>query len=383
MKIGILTHYYHSTNYGGNLQAYALVHFLRENGIDAEQVSYQRSPDDYLFVGNNKQQNNLIRLIKKPFHLMKNYKAIYYNKMCICIRKRRRAILKFNDGQIPHSEEVYTKSNLQTLGKKYDLFITGSDQVWHPQAVCDAYLLNFPTKSPKISYAASFSTNKVEEKTKKYYKPCFEKMRAISVREKDAVQMVYDIASINAKLVVDPTLLLNKKEWDSIVEDISVKGSYMLCFFLGTEAAYRDAAKDLSTIWDLPIVSAPHLVQIVKADKNFGDSRLFALSPGQLLYIIKNADYVITDSFHITVFSIIFQKQFIAMARGDMGSRLETLTGLFDLSDRYYCGEPDSVVDYVKNLPIIDYSQINYDSFKDLQKSSRDFLLQNINSTQC
>ena len=131
MKVGIVTHYYKSENYGGNLQAYALCKVVEGLGHEVEQISLNRIKDKGIAFF-------LKRVIRKVLKFdIRNISNF---------RKRKKAFLKFNLEKIPHSKE-YSERTINQSADCYDAFITGSDQVWHPYAVCEAYLLTFVPKS--------------------------------------------------------------------------------------------------------------------------------------------------------------------------------------------------------------------------------------------
>ena len=209
MKIGIFTHYYESHNYGGNLQAYALVHYLRNLGYDAEQISYKRGKNDL----NSIKISFTKKIVRLPAHILRRMNSKFHkNHLPEEIKQRHEAIGAFNRN-IPHSRVINYK-NLAKIADEYDAFITGSDQVWHPNAVCDAYLLNFDIKNSKrIAYAASFSVNKIPQQFHTLYAESLAKFNAISVRENKGVEIVRDLIGRQAECVLDPTLLLTIAVW--------------------------------------------------------------------------------------------------------------------------------------------------------------------------
>ena len=366
MKIGILTHYYKSTNYGGNLQAYALVRFLRENGFEAEQVCYQRF-NDYLFGINPVSDNGLTEKAKRAVNLVRKYS----------IHKRERSVLRFNQNVIPHSSAVYSKDTLMEIGRNYDALITGSDQVWHPMAVCDAYLLNFPTTAKKISYAASFAVEDVDDRVAEYYRSCLECFDAISVRERKGQELIRKICGRESELVLDPTLLLSRAAWETIIEERAVQEPYLFCYFLDNDPDRRDLAERLARSKGLEIVSMPYLSGKNRADKHIGKYRFFDVSPGQLLYLIQHANMVLTDSFHITVFSILFEKEFFSLDRGRMGSRIQTLTDYFGLVNRF-CNSPEKkTIEYMNKISRSDRYTLSA-RFEDLKNQSKEYLITNL-----
>ena len=370
MKIGILTHYYNSRNYGGNLQAFALVRFLKKMGYSAEQIAYQRG-DDFLFADYVITRDSLYIMWTK--RLINSVRKFNDNK-------RTRALRKFNRNMIPHSKKIYTVDTIDQSLQEYDLLITGSDQVWHPNAVCDAYLLNFQVKSSvrKISYAASFAVDNLATNIQEYYRECFLNMDAISVREKEGVGLVKQTTGKDATLVLDPTLLLPRKEWDSITEDCNISGKYIFCYFLGDEKKYRELAKAFAMKKQCIIVTLPFLSGKVPSDKGFGEKRLYKVSPGQLLSLIKNAEYIITDSYHVSVFSIIYEKEFYALDRYGMGSRIKTLTEMFHIEDHFCDSEDKSRLSYIESLDKINYQSLNRNDYNNMLEISESFLKSNI-----
>ena len=365
MKIGILTHYYKSTNYGGNLQAYALAKFLCDRGFDAEQICYKRI-NDLLFGNRSCPQNIFITFAKQAVNWIRKWN----------INKRNMYIRQFNQDEIPHSRTVYTKDTLHALGDKYDLLIVGSDQVWHPKAVCDAYLLKFQTNAKRIAYAASFAVDFIEPEIADYYRDCLKQFNAISVRESEGQALVKRICGRNADLVLDPTLLLAKSDWETIIEPANIGSDYIFCYFLGNSMKQRSIAQQFADKIHLPIVNLPYLNGRNNVDRQFGKYRLFDVSPCRLLYLIQNAKFVFTDSFHATVFSILFGTRFFTFERNGMSSRLRTLTDIFNLQAHFCNDENKMTLDYL--VKMAEDMDISMDKFNLLRRQSEHFLMTNL-----
>ena len=180
MKIAIITHYYRSTNYGGNLQAYALCKFLNDNGYETEQISYCRGETK------NTIKRIALRTIKEPIKVLLNAKNNIFEVGLVL--RRNKAVRKFNKELIPHSRE-YTDTTIQESVRNYDVFITGSDQVWHPNAVTPAYRLDFvPKTKTKMSYAASIAMDSLEDKEIKVLANSLSTYTAISLRESNLIK---------------------------------------------------------------------------------------------------------------------------------------------------------------------------------------------------
>lgn len=325
MKVGIITHYYKSVNYGGNLQAYALCKFLEKKGYSAEQISYDIS----------KQQSVKTRLKLK----LRNLYFIHSPSFAINRAKRKKAILSFNENRIPHSKR-YNCDTIKDSVNDYGVFIVGSDQVWHPNAVCDAYLLDFvPSEKTKISYAASLAVNELSEDVMMRYKKSLACFDAISVREDKAKELLSGVVNKEIEVSVDPTLLLSRDEWDNVCSERQITENYLFCYFLGDDLSHRKLAREYAEQKNLKIVTLPNLKgKFRECDNGFGDCLLYNVSPSDFISLIKHSQMVFTDSFHATVFSLLYEKEFFAFERNtrqSMGSRLYTLTSMFGVQSRF------------------------------------------------
>ena len=349
------------------MQAYALCKVLKKLGHQAEQISFHRSVS-----------KNLKFRISESVTKFIASRHIYVNRQ---LRIRKKAIIGFNESVIPHSK-LYTEKNIQDSLEHYDAFITGSDQVWHPSAYCDAYLLSFvPNTKMKLSYAASIATDTLPDHLKKKYKKELDTFNAISVREDSAVQLLRSISIHDAVVTLDPTLLLDSEEWETILEPCPINEKYLFCYFLGDDLLERNVAKTYAVKRGLKIVTLPCLLgKFRRCDVDFGDYHLYDVSPGMMLSLIKNAEYVFTDSFHATVFSLIFKRQHFIFQRAgsqSMSVRIETLTKLFGTQD-YFCNTPDkATMEYVDSLSSIDYAE-TFIEYKKMKMNSVRFLQENL-----
>ena len=171
-KIGILTHYYNNSNYGGNLQAYALVKFLKEKGYLAEQVCFIPCFTEQKQIEGRSMLNRLISKMKRSiFHPCQELVVIpkrkRTNKTINPMEKRMVAVCDFNSNIIPHGTTIYDSNNICEANNEYDCFITGSDQVWNLNWYEPAFFLNFvEEKKKKISYAASMAMDNLTEEQK-------------------------------------------------------------------------------------------------------------------------------------------------------------------------------------------------------------------------
>jgi len=347
MKIGILTHYYNSTNYGGNLQAYALCKVLEELGHEPQQVQIDHAASyQNLLVPQKRGIRQKLKSLAKPVArlLIPSYRKKWQAKEATRQRLAS-AFFRFNRQMIPHSEKVYTKKNIREAVSQYDAFITGSDQVWNPIWYFPPFFLDFaPSTVPKLSYAASIGQSSLPAAVKERYQNHLKDFVGISVREEDAVILLKDIAPDKTEWVLDPTMLLTREQWQEVAEPASIEKPYVFCYFLGNDPASRSVARKYAVAKGLTLVTIPNATGLQNSyDKNFGDIRLTDPSPEAFLGLIAGADYVFTDSFHATVFSLVFERQFVTFPRqGHGSSRITSLLQLFAAENRF-CRNPEQL----------------------------------------
>lgn len=360
LKLGIITHYYKNINYGGVLQAFALCKALENMGFEAEQIAFDKSP--YMPVKNSSFKKKLNNIFCQPMVILKTLPVFVLNflkrkRLSFLLRNikyRENAFEEFSK-IIPHSKEVYNSDTIVNAEKEYDAFITGSDQVWNPKWYYPAYMLSFVSSNkPKISYAASLSARKLSEEQKQAYKKDLADYKAISVREKNAVELLKDIAPVQVECTLDPTLLLSRDDWNEVCSDRVIKQDYVFCYFLGHEKNQRVIAEKFAKSKKLPIVTLPYMVNgYNKNDRFFGNIKRYDISPFQFVSLIKHAKYIFTDSFHAAVFSGIYEKEYFVFGRDgneEMGTRIETLMALLKSENRF-CNTPERKnIEYIKTI---------------------------------
>lgn len=278
----------------------------------------------------------------------------------------------------------HLSKNYDTMKKiceegRYTDVLVGSDQLWLPvNIVADYYTLNFvPENVNKISFATSFGVSQIPEKYKEQYKKFLNRIENLSVREDAGVKLVKSLTDRDAKLVCDPTLLFNKEEWMAIQkEERLIKEKYIFCYFLGKTIEYRKFAERLKEKTGYKIVSLNHLDEYVKYSDQFADEAPFDIGPSEFLNLIRNAEFVCTDSFHGTVFSLINQKKFFVFRRYQnkskvsTNSRLDSLLKIVNLSDRMLNG--DEAVEGLMEKEI-DYEVVSH-KLEEFREESKEFL---------
>lgn len=336
MTIGILT-MHRVVNYGSALQTYALQRFLNEKGFESEII-------DFVFTNNP--------------HGLKNWLRYFIKRNFIGSIKFRR----FWEENYMLSKQCYkTKEELSDTSCKYDIYLTGSDQVWNPNHNGDELTFMFDfIKSPtaiKVSYASSFSTSAIPQRMEKKYSELLSLYSAISVREEKAVALIKRLTGKEAAWVCDPTLLVDKEAWTELAKKgrLKIKKPYVLFYIL--TYAYN------------PYPEIEHIIQQVQ-EKYKGCKFVFLngkvsdrrrhnsvvinnLSPYEFISLIENAEFVVTTSFHGTAFAINFRKPFYSIIQSNLllDDRMYSLLHRLGLDNRAVC--------YDKEL---NFEEMRYDS---------------------
>lgn len=339
-KIGIISLYYNNHNYGAQLQAYALVEFLSNHGFESEQICF------YRLKSTGEKMDRLFAKIRDgsiwKWVIGKVARTILFRQHNQVLRSR--AFQEFQQG-IPHSESVYGPEDISNALKIYDGFICGSDQIWNmgvnlPQP---EYMLSFvPSGRLKASYAASMPDINLTEEQRISVVNYLKDFTGVSVREDVTAEYLCSACGIDAKWVLDPTMLLDKIDWEKVsdesITELKDTENYIFCYFLGENKPIKALIKKFAKKRGLKLVTLPHLGKFKMSDLGFGDIELYDVSPRKFIALIKNADYVMTDSFHGSVFSYIFKTKFLCFERGqenNMQSRLYSILQVFNQPERY------------------------------------------------
>ena len=248
-------------------------------------------------------------------------------------------------------------SSKEELGKKcdenYSSVLVGSDQLWLPGNIAaDYYTLNFvPTTVNSIAYATSFGQSSLPKDSAKKATIFLKKIKHIGVREESGQKLVKKLAGRNVPVVCDPTLLFTGDEWMKIQKkEPIIKGKYILCYFLGNNPPHREFAEKLKKETGCKIVALTHLDEFVKSDEGYADETPYNIDPADFLNLIRNAEYVCTDSFHCSVFSILYKKEYYTFRRYNRNtsqstnSRLDTLFKITGIEGRLLAGD-EKIVD--------------------------------------
>lgn len=338
-KVGIIT-FHKAHNYGAFLQVYALQRQVEKLGNESFVINY----NDKNIIKSYKLfkfSKNPIKCMKLVLKSLKNYKRNKkrYDKFNSCINKKLNLTKDYN--------------SFDELAKNYpqlDSYITGSDQVWNSiitKGLQDSYTLNFGNKEiNRISYAASIGNSSLANNEEEKYKNKISNIDHISVREEEAKNILSKIIDKPINVVLDPTLLISKQEWENIIKEENVeneKQKYILAYVVEKNEEYVKIVNELSRKTGLKVI---HFASEDNGIENVIRSA-YTDGPFEFVNLIKNAEYVVCTSFHATVFSIIFNKKFFVVPHKKTGSRVTNLLNKMQIENRVvYTLEDFKNIDY-------------------------------------
>ena len=370
--VGLLTLDSRIYNYGGFLQEMALQDAINSLGYECEIIDYEVSQEFNTFSLKRGIKNFSFDKIKKK--LTKEKTILLSNPVSDLITKRKRAFDKYRAHNLVLSKKM-SYSDLHSIDLNYEQLVCGSDQIWNPDYNIPAFFLNFGRKDcRKIIYAASIGKGQLSCPEKKTYSKLLEFPDYISVREDSAQKLISSITEKNVELVLDPTLLHQQEYWMKKADDSSLNHrNYIFCYFLNLTDEKVKSANEFAKKNNCEVIAIPYLHnEVEKYTEKLEGKLLSEVNPADFLNLIRNAEAVITDSFHATVFSIIFQKDFWCFGRNagtyNMNTRLHTLLGYVEMQDRLI--EPDDL----KNKMHCTHVDIDLHNLKIEQKESIAFL---------
>lgn len=378
MKIGIIT-ILKVNNYGAELQAFALQRKLNAMGYDAEII-------DYLYYKNKGHKRERISMPTFPFPLKKRVKEILLpiveNVKSWSSRKahehRNEGFVAFHQRNTRFSEVQYTSySQLYSNVPEYDVYCVGSDQVWNPGCYTslNPYFLTFAPKGKKrISYGSSFGVSEIPENAKQYFQSALNGLDFIAVREQTGKGLVNSLTGREATVVVDPTLLLSKEEWSNVAKyDKVPEKDYLLIYDLRDSEIVTQTALHIAKERGLSVVRICKTASSQDNGSN-GILNIVDAAPDDFIGLFSKAKFVVTNSFHGTVFSNIFQKDFYSVlpCKRDNNSRVVDLLNRLGNQDRLvYEG------DKLPNIATVDWGAVR-EALKEYVKQSEQYLYESI-----
>ena len=359
-SVGIIT-MHRPISFGSSLQAYALQKKIQDLGFDCEIIDYQY-PNKL-----HKTKNNFIKLFLRTIaHYLLN---LFMGMPCVFERMRFK---RFRKNFLKLSQYYKNSDALVKCPPEYDIYCTGSDQVWNTNFTKrdTTFVLSFAKEKYKISYASSFAVDYIVEDCIKDFEKYLSQYSNISVRERSGVGLVKQITGKTATLVCDPTLLLPKEEWFPLANQsrINIQKPYLLVFIL--TYSYNPYPEVNRIIDEVQKKLGLHTV-ILSGNKydylRNNTTVIKSAGPLEFLNLFKNASFIITSSFHGVAFSANFEKPFLAVVdKSNKDSRLLSFLETIDLLDR--------AISYDEKNIQLDLTMPNINALESFRKMSADYL---------
>lgn len=378
-KIGIIT-IINVNNYGAELQAFALHHKLKLMGYDNEIINYlyYKNPEFIQEAASKPLIKTSIKNTLKDIALkwIDKYSAARYPKLAK-IRKER--FDSFHDKNTMISTTYNSYSALYNTRLNYDAYIVGSDQVWNPNNgtnIAPFFLTFAPKDAKKISYASSFGVGSVDKTYYSQYEEWLNNIDYLSTRESDGVNIIKEVTGRDALHVVDPTLLLSKEQWGELAIPYQSEKPYILFFVFKKNAFAEELAYKIQKNTGYQIIRVCKNEMPVESDDKILNIRDFG--PAEFLGLYQKASFVITTSFHGSIFSLIFEKPFytVTPASKNNNSRQQSLMHMVGLEDRLI--KEGNPVDLEK-MNTINFSKVNV-ILNEQIKNSVDYLVSSLES---
>ena len=327
MKVGILT-FHASHNYGAMLQAYALEAAVNVLGHEGHIIDFCPAVVRY--------GNCQINWTWSPRQFAKNMMFLLYATEW---KRKYDRFEQFKDRFFDLTEHFESDADLARNPPGFDAYITGSDQVWNTErGLNPVWLLNFVKNGRKIAYAPSFGTDEVSPRYYQVFRKHLALFYALSCREWQGTELIRQMAGLSAEHVLDPTLLLSAEQWGEIGVEPAIKKPYLLVYCLEESPEFMKL---------VPLVAGRTGLQVVlmsmAAVNRFRCAKIVIrdAGPAEFLGFFRNAAMICTNSFHGTVFSINFRKNFVSVPHTTRNSRLHSLLKLVGLEHRQLASAED------------------------------------------
>lgn len=368
-KIAIST-WYMPSNYGTGLQALALARYCELLGNKVYFVKDNRKKEE-----KNDGLNEQIQKVKKKLYKIASGEWNAQRKKRVEIEVRENLQQQFINDYISVFY-LNTDDDVKKINEKMDVFVAGGDQIWNPYVLEDINLLSFTSRTAhKISYGTSVGVADIPEKYREIYINNLSDFSKISVREMQSKKALQKFLDKKIEIVVDPTLLFDEKGWAFLLEKAKIDETYkskkyILCYFVGNRKSYWKYVEKIKKETGLEVVYLPIRYEGFKNPH----SLFVSASPAEFLWLIKNAEIICTDSFHATLFSIQFQKEFYVLKRfkdtsqESQNGRLSNLLKTINLFDRMIQNE-----NFYERKSEIDYKPV-MDKLEKERKFSQQWL---------
>lgn len=381
-KLALVTCYF-QLNYGSQLQAYATQLLFDKMGVPNETICIDGLRGE---INKAKYRYFLSRIldvntVKDKFATVKKVWAMKTKgeEFRANMAERKRMFDGFAQTMFYISKAYGSKAELGRAAHGYSAFVVGSDQLWLPSNIeADYYTLNFvPDDVPKIALATSFGISRLPKRQARKAAQFLKRIDYCSVREQSGQRIVKELADRDVPVVCDPTILFTAEDLATITEpERFVSEPYMFCYFLGNNPEQRELVRRFKRETGYKIVQLQHCDEFIKTDVGFPDIAPYNVGPKEFIRLIRDAEYVFTDSFHCSVFSMLHSKKFFTFRRYNSDStvstngRLYSLLSLAGLGNRLLKGNED--VHECMDMTI-DYGQV-HERLAKLRQSTKRFV---------
>ncbi|MFR9500376.1 MAG: polysaccharide pyruvyl transferase family protein [Rikenellaceae bacterium] len=376
-RVALVTCYF-QPNYGSQLQAYATQLVFDKLGVANETILIDGLKGE---INSAKYQYFLSRIwdintVKDKFATVKKVVA---EKVASHEHKENMATRcsmfnTFSSSMFSLSKYYGSKAELSSQAHHYAAFVVGSDQLWLPSNIAaDYYTLNFvPKEVPKIALSTSFGVSSLPRKQAEAAGRFLNRLDFCSVREESGKRLIKEVSGRDVPVVCDPTILFTAEQWSEIVpQERFYNEKYLFCYFLGNNPEQRDFVRRVKRATGYKIVQLQHCDEYIKSDVGFADLTPYNVGPVEFVQLIRDAEYVFTDSFHASVFSLLNHKEFFTFRRYcndgvvSTNGRLYSLLSLVGQSERLLKGDEEVGEELAK--------EINYNSVDNILADLRAF----------
>ena len=378
-KIGLVLAY-RGVNYGMLLQAFATQRFIEMQGFETEILEYTRTDYKHIrltpWLAVYALDEAWKRIIKRPGERRNVPDDLHIKNM----EDRRAVSGAFIEKRLKNRRVVRGIEALEAAGKEYGAVVVGSDQIWPPDAAFGNFTtLRFvPDKVNKISYATSLGVSSYPYYCRSSAAQFWKRIDHLSVREERGKEIIQEICGLNAEVVVDPVYLFTDGQWKELIpEERITDGRYLLCYFLGGAQEHKRLARAFADRKGLKLVSILSTESVSSIDVSYADEIAAGKGPEAFVNLVRHAEYVFTDSFHGTAFSVISGRQFYVFYRTRAGSpdsrnsRIDSVLKMWGLEDRLV---PEGAVPEDLSGDPIDYGAVNRRIERERRKSVSFFL---------
>lgn len=362
-KIGIVTSA-KELNYGAILQAYALQTVTESLGYDVCLLWWSNQRNSHKDIRIKKIIAMFFRYLLHPAIVMQSVRT--YKKSFEKNFSERSADLfqRFEDNNLKIEYMNYNQMKKYASNDNCKALIAGSDQIWNSYAVYvdSFYYLRFAEEEKRVAYAPSFGKETIPQYNKSIMRKYISGFKRLSVREKNGNRIIKDLLGIDVPVVLDPTFLLTENKWRNIGTEVETPKEYVLIYFLDKpDDSCLRMIEDIVRSCRLPVLALPYRIW----DSNIQNVTYVHAGPSEFITLIDKANIVLTDSFHGTVFSIIFQKRFYTFERqyGSNQSQSSRLIDLFEL-----CGIEKVFIQKEMTLEEILKISISADDYRDVHE---------------